>query len=54
MTQQFHFYPKKLKKGTWVAQSDKYLTLDFSSGHDIRVMRLSPTPSGSMLGVEPA
>ena len=28
--------------GTWVAQSVKHLTLDFSSGHDVRVMRSSP------------
>ena len=26
---------------TWVAQSGKPLTLDFSSGHDLRVVRLS-------------
>ena len=31
----------------------KRLTLDFGSGHDLRVMRLSPTP-GSVLGVESA
>ena len=29
-------------KGTWVAQSVKRPTLDFSSGHDLTVMRLSP------------
>lgn len=28
-------------------------TLDFSSGHDLRVVGLSPT-SGSVLGLEPA
>ena len=27
----------------WVAQSIKRLTLDFGSGHDLRVLRLSPS-----------
>ena len=27
--------------GTWVAQMVKHPTLDFSSGHDLRVLRLS-------------
>ena len=27
----------------WVAQLVKCLTLDFGSGHDVEVMRLSPT-----------
>ena len=35
-------------KGAWVVQSLKHLTLGFSSGHDLRVVRLNPT-SGSML-----
>ena len=39
--------------GTRVAQSGMCLTLGFSSGHDLRVMRSSPE-SGSVLGVEPA
>ena len=34
-----------------MAQLVKCLTLGFSSGHDLRVMKLSPV-SGSMLGVE--
>ena len=34
--------------GTCVAQSVKHLTLDFSSGHDLRIVRLSPA-SGSVL-----
>ena len=29
--------------GPWVAQSGKHPTLDFGSGHDFRVVRLSPT-----------
>ena len=29
--------------GIWVVQLVKYLTFDFSSGHDLRVVRLSPT-----------
>ena len=40
-------------QGHLVAQSVKHLTLDFSSGHDLRVLRLSST-LGSELGVEPA
>jgi len=36
-----------------VAQSVKHLTLDFSPGHDFRVMRSSPV-LGSMLSIEPA
>ena len=36
-----------------MAQLVKHPTLDFSSGHDILVVRSSPTP-GSMLSVEPA
>ena len=39
----------KIKKrkfsGTWVAQLVEYLTLDFGSGHNLRVME-----SSSMLG----
>ena len=40
-------------RGTWVAGSVKYLTVDFGSGHDLRVMRLSPT-SGFTVSMEPA
>ena len=36
-----------------MAQSVEHLTLDFSSGHDPRVMGLSPK-TGSVLSVEPA
>ena len=36
-----------------MAQSVKQLTLDFGSGHDLRVVRSSPM-SGSVLGAEPA
>ena len=32
-------------RGTWVAQLVKCLTLDFGSGHDLRVMRSSPMSS---------
>ena len=39
--------------GTWVAQSVKHVTLDLGSGHDLRVMRSSPT-LGSVLNMEPA
>ena len=33
---------KKKSRATWVAQSVKHLTLEFSSGHDLMVMGLSP------------
>ena len=41
------------RRGTWVAQAVKHLTLDFSSGHDPHVVGSSPT-SGSVLSMEPA
>ena len=40
-------------RGTCVTQSVKRSNLDFNSGHDLRVMRLSPV-WGSALGMEPA
>ena len=40
-------------QGHLVAQSVKHLTLDFSSGHDLRAVRLSPV-SGSTLSRESA
>ena len=40
-----------IKRGTWVAQLVKHLTLDFSSGCDLMVLRLSPLIG---LHVEPA
>ena len=40
-------------RGTWVAQWVKLPTLDFSSGHDLRVVRLSPM-LGSVLSAESA
>nr|XP_035928022.1 coiled-coil domain-containing protein 125 isoform X6 [Halichoerus grypus] len=39
--------------GTWMAKLVECLTPDFSSGHDLRVVRLSPVP-GSMLSEESA
>ena len=44
---------KNVWRGTWMAQSVKLQTLDFGSGHDLRVLRLSPM-SGSVPNVEPA
>lgn len=38
---------------TWVAQSVKHQTFDFRSGHNLRVIGLSPA-LGPMLGVKPA
>ena len=40
---------KEQVEGTWVGQWVEPLTLDFSSGYDLRAVRLSPA-----LGVEPA
>ena len=37
--------------GTWVAQLFKHPTLDFGSGHDLRIVGSSPM-SGSALGKE--
>ena len=37
-------------RATWVAQLVKRLTLDFGSGHDLTIMRSSPT-LGSVLTV---
>ena len=42
-----------LDRGAQVAQSGERLTLDFGSGHDLRVVRSSPT-SGSTLSAESA
>jgi len=42
---------KKNGRDTWVALSVKHQTLDFSSGHDLRVLGSSPA-SGSMLSGE--
>ena len=44
---------KKDSWGAWVAQSVKCPTLDFGSGHYLRILRSSPTLD-SVLGVEPA
>jgi len=40
-------------RGAWVAHSVKCLTFDFSSGHDLRVVRQSPV-TGSTLSRESA
>ena len=40
-------------RGAWGAQSVEWPTLDFSSGHDLKVARLSPGP-GFMLSGESA
>ena len=46
------FLPKLCQNSSWVAQSVEHLTLDFSSDHDLRVMRSSPV-SLSVLSMEP-
>ena len=45
--------PKSIKRQFQQHQSVKQSTLDFSSGHDLRVMSSSPE-SGSVLRAEPA
>ena len=40
-------------RGAWVAQLVKCLNLDFSSGHDLRDMKLNPAWV-SVAGMEPA
>ena len=37
-------------RGTWMAQSVEWLTLDFSSGHDFGVVRLSPALGSAVSG----
>lgn len=51
----YRYKPNKtyLFWGTWVAQSAKYLTLGFSSCHDLTVVRLSPA-LGSEFSMESA
>ena len=51
--QKDHLGKKKSLGGAWVAQSVKHLALDFGSGHDLRVVRLSPV-LGSMFSRESA
>ena len=47
------FKKEKLLGGAWVAQSFECLTLDFGSGHDLRVIR-SSSMSCSVLSEESA
>ena len=44
---------KRLNEGTWMVQSIERPMLDFGSGHDPHILRLSHV-SGSALDVEPA
>ena len=46
------FKNSKLVGGTWVIQSGKHLTLELSSGLDLRVVNASPM-MGSALGAKP-
>ena len=41
-------------KGTWVAQSGKHPSLDFSSGHDFVVREIKPCVGLCTIGAEPA
>ena len=42
------FLKAKYNRGSWVAQLVKGTTLDFGPGHDLRVLRWSPTSSSSL------
>ena len=50
--------PEKIVlRSCWVAQSTKHLTLDFGSGHDLRVVRLNTicdAHRASVMSVKPA
>ena len=37
-------------RGSWIAQSVEPLTLNFSSGHNLRVVRLSPLLGSTLSG----
>ena len=37
-------------RGAWVAELVKHLTLGFSSGHDLEVVRSSPTSGSALRG----
>ena len=53
MQSMFHDHHRiklEINRGTWVAQSVEHPTPDFSSGHDLGVMGLSPK-SGSEVGM---
>ena len=40
---QFLLLENLMCRDAWAAQSIKHLVLDFGSGHDLSVVRLSPT-----------
>ena len=42
---------KSYKRRAWVVQTIRHLTLDFGSGHDLRVMRSSPVSSSVLSAV---
>ena len=46
------FHSKSQFRGTGVAQSVRHPTLDFGLGHDLRIVKSSPT-AGSMPRTEP-
>ena len=49
-----HFGKSRNSKGAWVAQSVKWLTLDFSSGHDLTVPEIEPHIGLCADSIEPA
>ena len=53
LKKQVYTFGTKESTGTWVPQVVEHQTLDFSSGHDLRVLGSSPA-LGSMLSGVPA
>ena len=51
---QAHALYRKVTWGTWVAQSVKHSTLDFSSGHHLTVREFKPCSGPCADSVEPA
>ena len=47
-------YLKVTYRGTWVIQSAKLQTLDFSSGHDLKVQGIQPSNQHDADGEKPA
>ena len=47
-------FKRRQKRGAWVAQPVKHPTLDFGSGHDLRVRGFEPSVGLCADSVEPA
>ena len=47
-------FKNHMVRGAWVAQSVKHLTVDFGSGHDLKVWFMSSSPASGSILMEPA